>query len=414
METERTTGEDAERLRELIRKDVHGGLSALVDFANARAVTPRLKHEALVLKGSQREVTSAEELRAVERQMLELTRRIEADHAARWNEREAEAKRERLDDVRAEYLSRVPEMPPVAVGRNLGKGYPGTDFRLTGVNLTLRPGEVTAVVGQNANGKTTLLRTIAGELRADEGSLHYPGLSQKEAGDWANIKAQIAYLPQDLPVWRGSLLDNLHYDAALHGLLGDDNEREVEFFTERLGLSEHVHKRWAQLSGGYKLRFALARVLIWKPKLLVLDEPLANLDIVAQSRLLQDIVDLARSPRYPVAVLMSSQHLHELEAVANNVVFLRKGDVVFNGSMQDIGEHRSYNLYELGTTSDPERLRELFDDPRYEAPFHNGVSYVIKTATNVQAAAVIAKLLGANIQITYFRDISRSIKSLFE
>jgi ABC-2 type transport system ATP-binding protein len=400
----------AELVRNEIRSDVRRGSSSLVDFANANASTPRLKHEALVIGFHQRDTMEQEERLALEERMLDLLRRIEEDHRVT----QVDPMDAAFEQVRARYRAPAPEIHPVCVGERLGKKFSGSDFHLYGVDLTLTPGEITAVVGQNANGKTTLLRIVAGELRHSEGMLTYPLLSQGSKLDWSAIKSQIAYLPQELAPWQGSLRDNLHYEAALHGIYGDDNEREVDFFIERFELGPHLNKRWAQLSGGTKLRFALARVLIWKPKLLVLDEPLANLDVLAQSRLLQDVLDLARSPRYPLAVMMSSQHLHELEAVASSVVFLRGGDVVFNGKVEDIGKDRPYNVYELGTDADPDVLRDLFHDPDHGPPLHDGVSYVLKTATAVDSRAVMQKLLTAGIDVTYFRNISHSIKSLFE
>jgi ABC-2 type transport system ATP-binding protein len=403
---------EAERVRKAIRGDLANAFGAVVDFANTHAVTAELRHEALLLKFAQREATP-EELPELGAELLDLVKRVEVDHEARWDDSAAAARREQLSEVHARYLARPELVEPAFIGQKLGKSYAG--FRLQGVDLVLSPGEVAGVVGQNANGKTTLLRIVAGELRPDEGTLKYPLLSTDKRLNWAEVKAHIAYLPQVLPAWSGSLLDNLHYEAALHGLRGEENEREVDFFVERLGLREHLDKRWSQLSGGYMLRFALARVLVWKPRLLVLDEPLANLDVLAQNRLLQDLVDLARSPRYPLAILLSSQHLHELEAVASSITFLRNGNVEFGGRMSEIGSDRSYNVYELGTPRSSEAtLRELFSDPRFGEPMHNGVSYVIKTSRELAAPAVLHRLLDAGIEVSYFRDISRSIKRLFE
>lgn len=211
-----------------------------------------------------------------------------------------------------------------------------------------------------------------------------------------------------------ALADNLHYEAALRGVLGEENEREVEFIIERLALKPHLRKRWSELSGGTKLRFALARVLVWRPKLLVLDEPLANLDVLAQSRFLQDVLDMARSRRDPLAVLMSSQHLHELEAVSSGIVFLRGGSVEFNGPVAELGDERRYNTYELGTSAKLPELSELCEQAGYSAPVHNGVSFVLKTPLGVSAASVLRRVLDAGIELQYFRDISRSVKRFFE
>lgn len=414
MDVAASVGTAAAHVRKLIAGDVRAGAAAVVDFASTKAVSRSLKREALLVKFRQHEATSEHELEDIARQLLDLVQRIEDDHQEHWKDELIEVERQRFSVLHAQYLDKAEIAKPAFLGRGLGKRYPGSNFHLFGVDLELRLGEVTAVVGQNANGKTTLLRLVAGELRADEGTLEFPLLGSERQLDWAKVKATVAYLPQEIPPWHGNLQDNLRYEAALHGILGEDNEREVDFYITRLGLGEHLDKRWSQLSGGYKLRFALARILVWKPRLLILDEPLANLDVLAQSRLLQDLLDLARSPRYPLSILMSSQHLHELEAVASSITFLRDGNVEYSGSMAQIGDKRAYNQYELGTPlSNADALKEVFNDHRYEEPFHNGVSFVVKTGRETDAHTVLRKLLEADIEVNYFRDISRSIKSLF-
>lgn len=404
----------AERVRRVIRSDPREGAIALVLFASTNAVTPRLKHEALLLKFNQAEAGVGRTDQHVERHMLDLVDRIERDCAQYASAGDMVARQRAWEKLREHYLAEIPASEPVVSAKRLGKRYRNTDFHLAGVDLTLRAGEITAIVGQNAHGKTTLLRIVAGELRADEGILSYPILEQTGPRDWIAIKSQIAYLPQELPSWSGSLIDNLHYAASLHGVYGQDNEREVDFVIERLGLRAHLGKRWSELSGGYKMRFTLAQVLTWKPKLLILDEPLANLDVVAQSRLLQDIVDVARSRRFPLGVLMSSQHLHELEAVANTMVFLNAGNVVFNGLVSEIGSIREHNLYELGAEVDAIQLRQVLEGLLVGEPQHNGVSHVLRTPREVETRHMLQRLLERGIDVRYFRDISRSIKSLFE
>ena len=212
------------------------------------------------------------------------------------------------------------DAPTVFSCWEMGKRFKRSSFHLEDINLDLYLGEITSVVGENGNGKTTLFRLVVGEISADEGHLEYPLLSLDENElDWFDIKKQIAYVPQDLPKWYGSLKSNIQYAAAIHGLKGTDNQREVDFIIRRLGLENHLTKRWKELSGGYKLRFALAKALVTKPKLLVIDEPLANLDFKAQQIILSDLRNLSRSLKHPVAILLSSQHLHEIESVTDNI-----------------------------------------------------------------------------------------------
>lgn len=404
---------DAQRLRDIISDDSQRAFGELARFAERYAATDDLKHEALLMRFTCEEAAGEPAAASAQETMLSLLERIERDHEQHWDGERLEQRQRSLDALRNRYVGEGAARPPVCVAKGLGKSYGREQFSLTGVDLELRAGEVTGLVGQNANGKTTLLRIVAGELRADTGSLDYPALSEG-ARDWHRIKSQIAYLPQELPAWQGQLADNLHFDAALHGLLGADNEREVRFFIERFGLGAHVGKKWSALSGGTKLRFWLTRVLVWKPKLLILDEPLANLDVNAQGQLLQILLDLARSRRYPQAILMSSQHLNEVEAVASTMIFLRNGSVVFNGPRTSLGRDSDTRVYELGTSTDLSTVTELFDHPVHGPPVHNGVSIVIKTDDDVDAQSVLDTLRHGGVDVGYFRDISHSVRRLFE
>jgi ABC-2 type transport system ATP-binding protein len=404
----------ADRVRQVIRRDPRDGAAALVTFASASATSTKLKHEALLLKFSQGEAQARPHSHELEKQMLELVDRIALDHAQHADDAQVAVRQQAWQALR-QRLSAEPQVDqPILLARGLCKRYKRTSFQLEGVDLQLRAGEIAGLVAQNAHGKTTLLRMVAGELRPDEGSLLYPLLARSEKRDWVAIKSQIAYLPQELPAWHGALLDNLHYSAALRGLRGQDNEREVQFIVERLDLRPHLAKTWSGLSGGYKLRFSLAHVLLGKPKLLVLDEPLANLDPLAQARLLRDITDLSRSRRYPLAVIMSSQHVRELEAVASTMIFLNAGRVEFNGPVSAIGRSRDYNAYEIGGSVDPVLLRSVLGGSLMAEPQHNGVSYVLRTRRDVGAKQILQRLLDHGVEIWLFRDISRSLLSMFE
>ena len=253
------------------------------------------------------------------------------------------------------------------------------------------------------------------DLDPTEGSMEFPAIVP--AGGrlrGSRVRQQIAYVPQELPRWYGSLKSNLHYEAAIHGIRGADNEREVNYIVERLGLGDELNKRWRELAGGFKLRFALARALVWKPKLLVLDEPLANLDFTGQQVVLKDLRNLTNSIRYPLAVLISSQHLHEIEEVSDDILFLRRGEVAYSGPTAGIGRDRTRNTFELGGGFDLETLQRILDGPEYLNVYHSGVSYVVKTTIDVPPARLMRRLLDANLPLDYFRDISQSTKSLFE
>lgn len=286
------------------------------------------------------------------------------------------------------------------------------NFSLSSIDLTLRLGELTGIVGENGNGKTTLLRIVAGDLAADGGTIEYPYFNLSTQS-WYDRKHHIAYIPQRLSKWHGLLLDNLRFAAAIHGINGAENEERVDFIIERLGLSRFRYHKWSEVSSGYRLRFELAKMLVWRPRLLVLDEPLANLDINAQQLFLQDLKYIAKSLKYPVSILLSSQQLHEIESVSDNIIFLKAGEALYNGIQKDFGTRRDRNYFELAGSFNREELNILLSNIPGIRVEDSGTAFIVNTPIEVSGELVLQAIIDKKAGITYFRDISTSTKKLF-
>jgi ABC-type multidrug transport system ATPase subunit len=304
--------------------------------------------------------------------------------------------------------------PPTAAleARGLRKAYRG-GFALSNIDLTLRPGEITGLVGVNASGKTTLLRILAGELAADGGDLAYPLLCP-EGLDWVHIRSQIAYVQQHPSDWYGILEENLYLHAAFHQLTGRANEDAVEFILHRLGLETYRKASWYEISGGFQMRFELAKALVGQPKLLILDEPLAPLDINTQQVFLQDLRDIASSASNPLPVILSSQHIYEVEAIADSILFLDKGEVVFSGALEKLYQERQERTYEFTSPADKTKILEQLDPLGVLEVEHAGLTYLVSVPSEVSGRRLLDCLFAADIEIRYFRDISNSSRKLFK
>ena len=281
-------------------------------------------------------------------------------------------------------------------------------FCLDSCDFTLKKGTITGVVGENGNGKTTLLRMVAGELSLSDGSLSYGRFK-----GWEDIKNNIAYIPQRIPKWYGTLQENMKYYAAVHGLHGKENQERVDFYVHRLGLSKYKDYSWSEISTGYRLRFQLAKIMLKHPRLLVLDEPLANLDVNAKQYFLEDIQDLARSEANPIAIILSSQQLHDLEMVSDQIIYLKKGKPEYIGKVKDIGKDREYNTFELSGNFDLAELQVLKNTNAGIQIEKKGMTFVLQCPLDFTSKHLLKELAHMDFSIDYLRDISNSTKKYF-
>lgn len=310
----------------------------------------------------------------------------------------------------------------VCLAEGLCKSYPNnSSFYLNGVDLRLKLGEITAIVGRNAAGKTTLLKIVAGILAKSKGEIAYPLLHKKDKLNWYKVKQQIAYIPQMLTKWDGTVQENLHFITALKGIKGIQNDLEVRKIISRLELDEYTDSTWNELSGGFKMRFELAKALIWKPSLVILDEPLAHLDIKAQEKFLIDLQNMCRRNDRPCAVLISSQHVFEIEAVSDYLIFFDGGKIKFNGRRDDLRPTSKYRTYELQfDVKDEEedskqlrkRLNELLLGNAIEIRQDRGL-FLLYTNLLFGPDQLLHLLCTMPYALKYFREITFSSKQFF-
>ena len=289
--------------------------------------------------------------------------------------------------------------------QNISKTYSKGNFSLHPISLSVKGGDILGIVGENGHGKTTLLRCVAGQLSLDRGNLDYKLLSHP---DFYDIRHHVAFIPQRIPRWYGRLKDNLHFSAAIYGIRGEQNELMVDFMLERFNLSSYQDLNWNQISSGYRTRFEIARILLQRPRILILDEPLANLDINAQQTILTDFRYMAKSVAHPMGVLLSSQQLHEVEKIADSVLLIKNGHCIYQVK-KGSSEKQSFAL-EIETTSSRESLQQILGT-HVNIQFNGGFYTITSDTQAVQE--IIGLLVNRQIPITYFRDITYSTKRYF-
>lgn len=304
---------------------------------------------------------------------------------------------------------------PALKAEQIRKTYAHGSFSLSTLDITVYPGQIIGLVGENGNGKTTLLRLLNGELNPDSGSISYQFSHSTPIHDQYDRRTRLAFIPQRPASWYGSLMDNLQFTAASYGYKGQENVLRTEMICARMGLRPFRQYSWKRISSGYKMRFELARTLLRKPELLLLDEPLANLDVLAQQIILEDLRYLAQSASRPMAVILSSQQLYEVEKVSQLVIFLKQGKARIQdySAVPASGSMDRELIIELEADCSREELQTIFTGLSLKQLSYNGGNFILYF-NNTQLSEVLQLMAGNKLPVKYFRDITTSSRRFFD
>ncbi|MFP4106789.1 MAG: ATP-binding cassette domain-containing protein [Phycisphaerae bacterium] len=189
------------------------------------------------------------------------------------------------------------------------------------VDLQIKAGKVTGLVGPDAAGKTTLIRMVAGLLRPDQGQVTVLGLDA--AAESLQVQQRIAYMPQRFGLYRElSVQQNLDLYADLKGVDPSERQQRYEQLMEMTGLGDFTDRHAGQLSGGMQQKLGLACALVRVPELLLLDEPTVGVDPLSRRSLWEIVYEMVESEG--VTVLLSTAYLDEAEQ-CHEVAVLHEG-----------------------------------------------------------------------------------------
>ncbi len=300
---------------------------------------------------------------------------------------------------------------PVVVGSNITKSYGTNRFSLGPISINIHKSDVYGLVGENGNGKTTLLRILAKELKYNEGALEFN--FDKEFNSDYDLRSNLVYIPQRTKKWYGSLKDNLKFVLSNYGISPKENETRVLMMIARFGLWNYKHLKWHELSSGYKMRFELARTLLRQPELLLLDEPLANLDVLAQQVILEDLKSICNSINNPIALILSSQQLYEVEKVSDKVIYLKDGIYKEQENENTDTTTKNYLIVEIDCNCDRDKLKQIFTDLNLEKLIFNGGIFIAYFPLEIAFPLVLETLGKHKIDVIYTRNITKSTRRFF-
>jgi ABC-2 type transport system ATP-binding protein len=212
----------------------------------------------------------------------------------------------------------------------LGKGKVKEVQAVKNASFYVKPGEIFGLLGPNGAGKTSIISIVTTLEKPTGGEALIFGESVVKNPNFT--KTQIGIVPQEI-VSQGffNLVEILRFHSGYYGIW--NNEARIEFLLKRLSLWEHREKQTKQLSGGMKRRMMIAKALVHSPKMILLDEPTAGVDIELRKSLWEFVLELKSEG---TSVLLTTHYLQEAEELCDRIGIISKGELKFVGETKKI------------------------------------------------------------------------------
>ena len=243
-------------------------------------------------------------------------------------------------------------MTPALEISNLRKVYRSGTVAVQDVSLTVMPGDFFGFLGPNGAGKSTTIHCITGITNPTSGSIKVFGIDA--VADYREARKLVGLSPQEFNVDPFATARQIvDWMGGYFGMRAAERKARVDMLIERFELVPHANKPFRELSGGLKRRVILARAMINDPKLLILDEPTAGVDVELRMDLWRYLQELNRDGK---TILLTSHYLEEIERLCRTIAIVAGGRIVRNGPKEEFftepgGLERAY-LAATGKTAD--------------------------------------------------------------
>ena len=296
--------------------------------------------------------------------------------------------------------------PPALQMTNLRKTYRGRVTALRGVSLTVQEGDFFALLGPNGAGKSTAIGIISSLVLKTEGEIKIFGVDVDK--EFSRAKSLIGVVPQEINFNQFETVNDIILNqAGYYGIDRPDAQKRAEKILKQTQLWDRRDEISRNLSGGMKRRLMISRALIHEPRLLILDEPTAGVDIEVRRSMWKFLTDLNKSG---TTIILTTHYLEEAESLCRNIAIIDKGEIVENTSMQLLLRKLGAESFIFDCSSSISTLSKLgnhqirkLDDHRFEVTVNRGENL----------NTVFEELSKSGIKIQSMRNKSNRLEELF-
>jgi len=296
--------------------------------------------------------------------------------------------------------------PPALLISQLSKVYADGYEALKNIDLTVQAGDFFALLGPNGAGKSTTIGIICSLVRKSGGSVSVFGYDIDK--DFAEAKMQIGVVPQEFNFNQFERpIDILVTQAGYYGISRSVALKRAEVYLRQLGLWERRSDASRTLSGGMKRRLMIARALIHQPKLLILDEPTAGVDIELRRSMWDFLREINRAG---TSIILTTHYLEEAESLCRNVAIIDHGAIIQNTSVKALIKQLNVETFVLDVRDVLTSLPEVTGYPIVQADSH---SLEVDVASGQSVNPLFAALDQQGVEVLSMRNKSNRLEELF-
>mgnify|MGYP004655225019 FL=1 len=280
--------------------------------------------------------------------------------------------------------------------------YFGEKLAVDNISFEINKPGVFGLLGTNGAGKSTTIRMMLGILKKDSGEITWNGKKVERKN------VNFGYLPEERGIYpKSKIYEQLLYFAELKGMKKEDASKEIDYWMDKLKVSEYKNMTAEKLSKGNQQKVQFITAILNDPELIVLDEPFSGLDPVNTELLKEVILELVEKGKY---IVMSSHQMTSIEEFCSDVVIINKGKTVLKGNLKEIKDTYKANRLIINTKQDiTAEIKEL--NLNIEKNIDN--NYEIKIENEEIAHTLLKNLVNKNIEIDKFELKKPTLNDIF-
>ena len=292
--------------------------------------------------------------------------------------------------------------------RGLTKTYANGFHALKGIDLDVKENDFFALLGPNGAGKSTIIGIISTLVRASSGTIQVFG--QNVATHVYETKLSLGIVPQEINFSQFEKVgDIVITQAGYYGLRGELAKQRAEKYLRKLDLWEKRDNRSRMLSGGMKRRLMIARALVHEPRLLILDEPTAGVDIELRRSMWEFLQELNRNG---TTIILTTHYLEEAESLCRNIAIINQGQIVENTSMRKLLDKLARQTLIFDTCDELKNL-PVFNDSDIQCNAIDSHSFEVSLSTSRDINGLYATLSDQGVLIKGMRNKTNRLEELF-